>query len=167
MHPGGSRRPRPAKVAIIIAGIIALLAFIIVAFYGGAGGALVFLAAATALAGLYMLATGQRPWSRVLRGRKVGAVMLVASLVLFIAGTLSLPRTDVADPSPHHTGTKAPILRTMGPSPATRNVSFMQPAQQARTGPIPFSPSLTETRSECALMEGRPASASSASTPRR
>lgn len=97
VHPGGSRRPRPAKVAIIIAGIIALLAFIIVAFYGGTGEALVFLAAATALAGLYMLATGQRPWSRVLRGRKAGAVMLLASLVLFIAGLLSLPLTDGAE----------------------------------------------------------------------
>ncbi|KRE49514.1 hypothetical protein ASG92_26545 [Arthrobacter sp. Soil736] len=99
MHPGGSRRPRPAKVSIIIAGIIVVLAIIIVAFYGGPGGALVFLAAATALAGLYILATGQRPWARMLHGRKLGAVMLVASLVLFIAGTLSLARTDVADPS--------------------------------------------------------------------
>jgi endonuclease YncB( thermonuclease family) len=98
-HPGGSRRPRPTKVSIIIAGTFVVLAIIIVAFFGGAGGALVFLAAATALAGLYILTTGQRPWARVLRGPKAGAVFLVASLVLFIAGTLSLPRTDVADPS--------------------------------------------------------------------
>jgi micrococcal nuclease len=73
-----------------------VLAIIVDAFYGGAGGTVVFLAPATALAGLYILATGQRPWTRVLR-RKVGAVVLAASLVLFIAGTLSLPGTDVAE----------------------------------------------------------------------
>lgn len=98
-HPGGTRRPRPAKVSILIAGIIVVLAIIIVASYGGPGGGLVFLAAATALAGLYILATGQRHWARVLRGRKVAAVVLAASLVLFIAGMLSFPLMDVADPS--------------------------------------------------------------------
>jgi micrococcal nuclease len=80
-----------------------VLAIIIVAFYGGPGGALVFLAAATALAGLYVLATGRLPWARVPRGRKAGAVVLAGSLILFVAGIVSLPRTDPADPSatPH------------------------------------------------------------------
>lgn len=99
VHPGGTRRPRPAKVPIIIAGIFVVLAIIIVAFYGGPGGALVFLVAATALAGLYIQAKGRRHRARVLRGRKLAAVILAASLVLVIAGTPSLPRTDVADPS--------------------------------------------------------------------
>lgn len=85
-------------------GMIVVPAIIIGVFYGGPGGALVFLAAATALAGLYILATGQPPLARVPRGRKVGAIILAAALVLFIAGTLTLPRTDVADPSAAYDG---------------------------------------------------------------
>lgn len=71
--------------------------------------ALVFLAPTTALAGLYILGTGQRPWARVLRGRKVGAVVLAASLMLFLAGALSLPGTEVTElHATRSTGTYGP-----------------------------------------------------------
>lgn len=137
MHPGGSRRPRPVKVSIIIAGIIVVLAIIIVAFYSGPGGALVCLAAATALSGLYILATAQRPRARVLRGRKIGAVMLLASLVLFIAGTLSLPRTDVADRSAASRGNQGINPADDGPLPCSPECPVHVTRPTGTDGPYP------------------------------
>ena len=70
---------------------------IIGAFSGGLGGALLFLAISGGLTGLYVLATGRRSWAWLPAKRKAGAVALVVSFALLIAGGLALPRTATAD----------------------------------------------------------------------
>ncbi len=58
---------------------------------GGVGGALIFLAIFAALTGLYVVATGRRSWARLPGSRKVGGIVLAASLVLFVVGGITLP----------------------------------------------------------------------------
>ena len=58
---------------------------------GGLGGALIFLAIFAALTGLYVVITGRRSWARLPGSRKVGGVVLAASLVLFVVGGITLP----------------------------------------------------------------------------
>ena len=63
------------------------------AFTSGVGGALVFLAIAAALTGLYVLATGRRSWAWLPAKRRAGAIALAVSFALFIGGAAALPRT--------------------------------------------------------------------------
>lgn len=58
---------------------------------GGLGGALIFLGIFAALTGLYVVVTGRRSWARLPGSRKVGGVVLAASLVLFVVGGMTLP----------------------------------------------------------------------------
>ncbi|WP_156380337.1 GmrSD restriction endonuclease domain-containing protein [Arthrobacter sp. Soil762] len=70
---------------------------IIGAFSGGLGGALVFLAIAGAVTGFYVLATGRRSWAWLPAKRKAGAIALALSFALFIAGAVTVPRTNAED----------------------------------------------------------------------
>lgn len=85
--PEPPRKPR--KSTFIVAAIVALF-MIIGAASSGLGGALIFLAIAAGLTGLYVLATGRRSWAWLPAQRKSGAVALGVSLVLFIAGGLTV-----------------------------------------------------------------------------
>jgi hypothetical protein len=67
------------------------------ALSSGLGGALIFLAIATALTGLYVLVTGRRSWAWLPAKRKAGAIALAVSFALLIAGGLTVPRTSSAD----------------------------------------------------------------------
>jgi hypothetical protein len=67
------------------------------ALSSGLGGALIFLAIATALTGLYVLVTGRRSWAWLPAQRKAGAIALAVSFALLIAGGLTVPRTSSAD----------------------------------------------------------------------
>lgn len=67
------------------------------ALSGGLGGALMFLGISIALTGLYVLLTGRRSWAWLPAKRKAGAVAIAASMVLFIAGAVALPRVASAD----------------------------------------------------------------------
>lgn len=58
---------------------------------GGVGGALIFLAIFAALTGFYVVATGRRSWARLPGSRKVGGIVLAASMVLFVVGAITLP----------------------------------------------------------------------------
>lgn len=89
-----ARTPRAST--FIVGGITALF-MILGAFSGGLGGALIFLAMAVALTGLYVLATGRRSWAWLPAKRKAGAVALAVSFALLIAGGLALPRTTAGD----------------------------------------------------------------------
>ncbi|QCO97258.1 DUF1524 domain-containing protein [Arthrobacter sp. 24S4-2] len=97
-EPGpGPRPPRKPRASTFIVGGITALFMIVGAFSGGLGGALVFLAIAAALTGLYVLATGRRSWARLPAKRKAGAVALAVSLALFIGGASAMPRTATGD----------------------------------------------------------------------
>ncbi|MFP5312479.1 MAG: HNH endonuclease family protein, partial [Actinomycetes bacterium] len=67
------------------------------ALSGGLGGALMFLGISIALTGLYVLLTGRRSWAWLPAKRKAGAVAIVASTVLFVAGAFALPPVASAD----------------------------------------------------------------------
>ncbi|MDR6507250.1 DUF1524 domain-containing protein [Arthrobacter oryzae] len=67
------------------------------ALSGGLGGALVFLAIAVGLTGLYVLATGRRSWAWLPAKRKAGAIALAVSFALFVGGAVALPRTAAGD----------------------------------------------------------------------
>lgn len=72
-------------------GALALAAVALGSANGGVGGALIFLAIFAALTGLYVVITGRRSWARLPGSRKVGGIVLAASLVLFVVGGIALP----------------------------------------------------------------------------
>lgn len=84
-------QPRKPKVSTFIVGALALAAIALGAGSGGVGGALIFMAMFTALTGLYVTVTGRRSWARLPGSRKVGGIVLAASLVLFVVGGMTLP----------------------------------------------------------------------------
>lgn len=96
------------------------------AFSGGLGGALIFLAMAVALTGLYVLATGRRSWAWLPAKRKAGAVALAVSFALFIGGGLALPRTTAGDLE------TASSERSASPTPAAASAT-------AKAAPTPSS----------------------------
>ncbi|WP_457972329.1 GmrSD restriction endonuclease domain-containing protein [Arthrobacter sp. D1-17] len=67
------------------------------ALSSGIGLALVLLAIAVGLTGMYVLLTGRRSWAMLPAKRKAGAVALVTSFALFIAGGLALPPVATLD----------------------------------------------------------------------
>lgn len=82
------------QVSTLVVGAILLAFLAIGAANGGFGGALIFLAIFAALTGLYIVATGRRSWARLRGGRKGGAFVLAAAVVLFGVGATTLtPRT--------------------------------------------------------------------------
>ncbi|WP_231494336.1 HNH endonuclease family protein [Arthrobacter sp. 9MFCol3.1] len=83
--------PRKPKVSTFVVGALALGAMAIGAATSGLGGALIFLAIFAALTGLYVVITGRRSWARLPGSRKVGGVVIAASLVLFVVGGLTVP----------------------------------------------------------------------------
>ncbi|MDD1475490.1 GmrSD restriction endonuclease domain-containing protein [Arthrobacter sp. H16F315] len=82
---------RKPKVSTFIVGALAVAAIALGAASGGVGGALIFLAIFAALTGLYVVVTGRRSWARLPGSRKVGGIVLAASLVLFVVGGITLP----------------------------------------------------------------------------
>lgn len=86
--PKSLRKPRASTFVV---GALALGAMALGASSGGLGGALIFLAIFAALTGLYVVITGRRSWARLPGSRKVGGVVLAASLVLFVVGAIALP----------------------------------------------------------------------------
>lgn len=58
---------------------------------GGFGAALIFLAISVALTGLYVAVTGRRSWARLPGKRKVGGIVMAVSLVVLVAGAVTLP----------------------------------------------------------------------------
>ncbi|MBP1234491.1 hypothetical protein JOE40_004134 [Arthrobacter sp. PvP102] len=88
------RPPRKPRASTFIVGAITALFMLLGALSGGLGGALVFLAIAAGLTGLYVLATGRRSWAWLPARRKAGAIALAVSFALFIGGAVALPRTS-------------------------------------------------------------------------
>ena len=84
-------QPRRPKVSTFIVGALALAAMALGAASGGVGGALVLLSIFAALTGLYVVVTGRRSWARLPGSRKVGGIVLAASLALFLVGGITLP----------------------------------------------------------------------------
>ncbi|RKR12647.1 uncharacterized protein DUF1524 [Arthrobacter oryzae] len=87
-EPKSLRKP---KVSTFVVGALVLGAMALGASSGGLGGALIFLAIFAALTGLYVVITGRRSWARLPSSRKVGGVVLAASLVIFVVGAIALP----------------------------------------------------------------------------
>ncbi|MEW1808122.1 DUF1524 domain-containing protein [Pseudarthrobacter sp. NPDC080039] len=92
--PKPPRNPRVST--FVVAGITALFMFL-GALSGGLGGALMFLGISIALTGLYVILTGRRSWAWLPAKRKAGAFAIAASLALFTAGAVALPRVAGAD----------------------------------------------------------------------
>lgn len=84
-------QPRKPKVSTFIVGALALAAIALGARSGGVGGALIFMAIFAALTGFYVTATGRRSWARLPGSRKVGGIVIAASLVLFVVCGMTLP----------------------------------------------------------------------------
>ncbi|MCQ6269083.1 DUF1524 domain-containing protein [Pseudarthrobacter sp. R1] len=95
--PSAPKPKRKTRISTFIVGGITALFMLLGALSSGIGLALVFLAIAGALTGLYVLATGRRSWAMLPARRKAGAVALATSLALFIAGGLALPPVATAD----------------------------------------------------------------------
>jgi hypothetical protein len=121
--PDGPKPPRKPKVSTFIVGGIAILSMAMGAASGGIGGALIFLAIFAVLTGLYIAATGRRSWARLPGGRKTGAIVLGASVVLFVVGAVSLPRSTSVDlessasKNQNAAATAAPETSSVSPTP--------------------------------------------------
>jgi hypothetical protein len=74
-----------------VVGALALAATALGSASSGVGGALIFFAIFAALTGLYVVITGRRSWARLPGSRKVGGIVLAASLVLFVVGGITVP----------------------------------------------------------------------------
>ncbi|MDP9905642.1 GmrSD restriction endonuclease domain-containing protein [Arthrobacter bambusae] len=85
---------RKLPVSTYIVGGIALLVVVVGGSARGVGGMLLMFGIVALLTGLYVALTGRRSWAVVRGGRKAGAVVLAASLCLFVAGGAVLPRTQ-------------------------------------------------------------------------
>lgn len=93
----GPNPPRRPRASTLIVGGITAISVIVGAATGGFGGALVFLAIAAALTGLYVLVTGRRSWAGLPARRRAGAIALAVSFALFIGGAAALPRTGASE----------------------------------------------------------------------
>ena len=78
--------PRKPRISTFVVGALVLLTMCLGFASGGLGGALIFLAISVALTGLYVAVTGRRSWARLPGKRKVGGIVLAASLVVLVAG---------------------------------------------------------------------------------
>lgn len=89
--------PRKPRASTFVVGILTALFMFLGALSSGIGGALIFLGISAALTGLYVLLTGRRSWAWLPAKRKAGAVVIAASLALFIGAAAALPRLASAD----------------------------------------------------------------------
>ncbi|MCU1436129.1 MAG: calcium-binding protein [Pseudarthrobacter sp.] len=134
--PGPNPPRRPRASTFIVGGITALF-MIIGAFTGGFGGALVFLAIAAALTGLYVLATGRRSWAWLPAKRSSGAIALAVSFALFIGGAASLPRTGANElEAASSDWNAAPSTGTASASPEGSPTPSSAPTAQATGAPL-------------------------------
>ena len=140
----GPKPPRKPRASTFIVGGITALFMIIGAFSGGLGGALLFLAISGGLTGLYVLATGRRSWAWLPAKRKAGAVALVVSFALLIAGGLALPRTATADlEAASSEGAASPATSTASASAKATPTPSSAPTAQETGAPLdPDSPYL-------------------------
>lgn len=83
--------PKKPKVSTFVVGVLVLLTMWLGFASGGLGGALILLAIFSALTGLYVAVTGRRSWARLPGRRKVGGIVLAASLVVLVLGAVILP----------------------------------------------------------------------------
>ncbi|WP_416405484.1 GmrSD restriction endonuclease domain-containing protein [Arthrobacter sp. LFS091] len=88
--PPGTGSLRLPKSTIIV-GILALVFAVSGAFSSGFGGGLIVLALFGLATGLYVVATGRRSWAMLRGGRKAGAFLLAAALVLMFVGAAITP----------------------------------------------------------------------------
>lgn len=96
-HPAAPPTPRKPRASTFVVGILTALFMLLGALSSGIGGALIFLGISAALTGLYVLLTGRRSWAWLPAKRKAGAVVIAASLALFIGAAAALPRLASAD----------------------------------------------------------------------
>lgn len=96
-HPAAPPMPRKPRASTFVVGILTALFMFLGALSSGIGGALIFLGISAALTGLYVLLTGRRSWAWLPAKRKAGAVVIAASLALFIGAAAALPRLASAD----------------------------------------------------------------------
>lgn len=96
-HPAAPTTPRKPRASTFVVGILTALFMFLGALSSGIGGALIFLGISAALTGLYVLLTGRRSWAWLPAKRKAGAVVIAASLALFIGAAAALPRLASAD----------------------------------------------------------------------
>jgi len=108
---------------------------------GGLGGALMVLGISIALTGLYVLLTGRRSWAWLPAKRKAGAVAIVASLVLFIAGAVTLPHVASADLEAASSGSTAKAPSANASPTATAHASpSSTPTPSAQESGEPLDP---------------------------
>ncbi|MET3172469.1 UNVERIFIED_ORG: hypothetical protein ABIB52_000293 [Arthrobacter sp. UYCu721] len=140
----GQEPPRSPRASTFIVCGITVLFITIGAFSSGLGGALVFLAISAALTGLYVLATGRRSWAWLPGKRKAGAIALAVSFALFIAGAVTLPRTNEADLQAASSDWNAsPATATASASSKTSPTPSSAPTEQVTGAPLdPETPSL-------------------------
>lgn len=159
--PGPPKKPRAST---FIVGTITGLFMVIGAFSGGLGGALIFLAIAAALTGLYVLATGRRSWARLPARRKAGAIALALSFAMFIGGAVALPRTTTVKPEAASAGNVASPA-TAEPRATVKAIPTPSsaPTVDATGAPLdPDSPSLAAQGASVAAPKSQPAYATKA-----
>jgi hypothetical protein len=103
----------------IVGAVVALILFL-GAVSGGFGGALIFLAFAAFLTGLYVLITGRRSWARVFRSRLSGGITIIGSIVTLVVGATLLPPavdTPAAVSAVVSPSSSAPPTQTSTPTP--------------------------------------------------
>ena len=135
-----SSQPRKSKASTFIVGAIALGAVALGAVSGGVGGVLIMLSAFAALTGLYVLVTGRRSWARLAGGRKVGAIVLAGSLVLFVVGGVMLP-----PPSPEAIAARAAAESAKRSAEEATRAAAASPSSSASPSSVP-SPTPTPTK---------------------
>ncbi|MCY1214190.1 hypothetical protein D9M72_259970 [compost metagenome] len=134
------------------------------ALSGGLGGALVFLAIAAGLTGLYVLATGRRSWAWLPARRKAGAIALAVSFALFIGGAVALPRTaswNVEAASAESTASQASAAAS-APAKATPTPSSTPTALETGEPLDPDSPDVLAQGVSATAPKSQPAFATKA-----
>lgn len=143
--------PRKHHASIfVVAGATALCIFW-GALTGGLGGALLFLAIAVALTGLYVLVTGRRSWALLPAKRQAGAVALALSLALFIGGGLALPPAPTADLAAVASDSTAPAVAAEASASASASPTASSVPLARETG-APLDPESPASVSQSALV---------------
>lgn len=85
---------------------------------GGVRGALIFLAIFAPLTGLYVAITGRRSWARLPAKRKVGGIVLAASLVVLVVGAVTLPSPSAESIAAQAASENAKSAKETSPAPS-------------------------------------------------
>lgn len=133
LQSAGPKMPRSPSVSTFVVGGLALLFIAAGAATKGIGGALIFLAIFALLTGLYVVATGRRSWAWIPGGRKIGAAVVGASLILFVVGGALWPSPSQSELDAS-AASKNQNAHTTGASSATAGVAPAATPTPTETG---------------------------------